>query len=132
VVVAVTTAAAVVSSADDGMAAVAETAGDGGDGSDGGGGGFLDGVFPFKALQLYNAVASYLEYFYDAVIAPIAGNYYSLMKYLCRPTLHLILFPSDKRRLDKYFYRKVSYMPRKGLQQVISRLPIHGLSNEQI
>ncbi|XP_025409670.1 carboxypeptidase B-like [Sipha flava] len=74
VVVAVTTAAAVVSSADDGTAAVAETAGDGGDGSDGGGGGFLDGVFPFKALQLYNAVASYLEYFYDAVIAPIAGG----------------------------------------------------------
>jgi len=32
-------------------------------------------VFPFKALQLYNTVAGYLEYIFDMVIAPITGKY---------------------------------------------------------
>jgi len=31
-------------------------------------------VFPFKALQLYNTVAGYLEYIFDIVIAPITGK----------------------------------------------------------
>lgn len=43
---------------------------------DGGGGGVLDAVMPFRAIQLYNAVAGYLEYFYDIVIAPITGNFF--------------------------------------------------------
>lgn len=40
-----------------------------------GGDGGLDDVFPFKAIQLYNTMASYLEYIYDIVIAPITGKY---------------------------------------------------------
>lgn len=40
----------------------------------GGGGGVLDSVFPFRAIQLYNAVAGYLEYFYETLIAPITGK----------------------------------------------------------
>jgi len=38
------------------------------------GGGGLDGVFPFRAIQLYNTVAGYLEYIFDIVIAPITGE----------------------------------------------------------
>lgn len=45
------------------------------DDDDDGGGGGLDGVFPFKAIQLYNTVASYLEYIFDMVIAPITGKF---------------------------------------------------------
>lgn len=37
-------------------------------------GGVLESVFPFKALQLYNAVTGYLEYLFDTVIAPITGK----------------------------------------------------------
>ncbi|XP_001949019.4 carboxypeptidase B [Acyrthosiphon pisum] len=40
------------------------------DDDDGGGG----SVFPFRALQLYNTVAGYLEYIFDIVIAPITGG----------------------------------------------------------
>lgn len=45
------------------------------DDDDDGGGGGLDGVFPFKAIQLYNTVAGYLEYIFDMVIAPITGKF---------------------------------------------------------
>lgn len=38
-------------------------------------GGVLESVFPFKALQLYNAVTGYLEYLFDTVIAPITGKW---------------------------------------------------------
>lgn len=41
----------------------------------GGGGGVLDTVFPFRAIQLYNAVAGYLEYFYETLIAPFTGKF---------------------------------------------------------
>jgi len=52
-----------------------------------GGGGIMDGVaFPFKALQLYNVVTGYLEYFYDTVIAPIAGDFHIFVNFL-RPSL---------------------------------------------
>lgn len=50
-------------------ASVTDTAED--DDDDGGGG---SSVFPFKALQLYNTVADYLEYIFDIVIAPITGK----------------------------------------------------------
>lgn len=50
-------------------ASVTDTAED--DDDDDGGGG--SSVFPFKALQLYNTVAGYLEYIFDIVIAPITG-----------------------------------------------------------
>lgn len=44
------------------------------DDDEGGGGGVLDTVFPFRAIQLYNVVAGYLEYFYETLIAPITGK----------------------------------------------------------
>lgn len=61
---------------------------DGGDGGGGGGGG--DGVFPFKALQFYNIVAGYLEYFYDTVIAPvITGDSFRYFIHLPRKSIFL-------------------------------------------
>lgn len=44
-------------------------------GGGGGGGGILEGVFPYRALQLYNTVTGYLEYLYDIVIAPITSKW---------------------------------------------------------
>lgn len=47
-------------------------------------GGVLEGVFPFRAMQFYNTVTSYLEYLYDTIIAPITGK-------LETPTLFLLI-----------------------------------------
>lgn len=44
------------------------------DSGGGGGGGILEGVFPYRALQLLNTVTGYLEYLYDIVIAPITSK----------------------------------------------------------
>jgi len=50
-------------------ASATDTAEDDDDDDSGGG-----SVFPFKALQLYNTVAGYLEYIFDIVITPITGK----------------------------------------------------------
>lgn len=42
-----------------------------------------ESIFPFKALQLYNTVAGYLEYIFDIVIAPLTGKYI-IMVVTCR------------------------------------------------
>lgn len=71
VVVAAVTASPTANAPATAAASAADTAEDDDDGSGGGG---LDGVFPYKALQLYNTVAGYLEYIFDIVISPITGK----------------------------------------------------------
>jgi len=69
VIVVVAVAASPTADTPPAAAAAAEDEDD--DDDDGAGGG---GLFPFRALQLYNTVAGYLEYIFDIVIAPITGE----------------------------------------------------------
>lgn len=77
VLVAAVVAVAAVANSSNGVAETVDNAAPDAEESANDGGGVLDAVIPFRAMQLYNAVAGYLEYFYDVVIAPITGNYYS-------------------------------------------------------
>lgn len=74
VLVAAVVAVAAVANSSNGVAETVDNAAPDAEESANDGGGVLDAVIPFRAMQLYNAVAGYLEYFYDVVIAPITGN----------------------------------------------------------
>lgn len=70
------------------------------------GGGVLDSVFPFKALQLYNTLAGYMEYIYDMITGECFFFFDSIAsaEKLSNKTCELLIFTTDDVRHNFLIY----------------------------